>query len=51
MIPSISPTRGIPTMYIPLSIIICITALKDLYEDKRRSISDRIDNYRDYEII
>lgn len=34
MIPSISSTQGVPTMYIPLGIISFISAMKDLYEDR-----------------
>jgi hypothetical protein len=31
MVPVVTTTHGIPTMYLPLSIFIVFTAIKDLY--------------------
>ena len=34
-------TNGIPVMYIPLGIIMFLSAIKDAYEDYKRSESDK----------
>ncbi len=39
-IESVSATGGYPFVYVPLSIIIFITAIKDFYEDFKRKKSD-----------
>lgn len=36
MIHSVSISNDIPTIYLPLSVIIIISALKDFYEDYKR---------------
>lgn len=43
-IPSISITDGQPTILLPLVVIFAVTALKDLYEDYKRKVSDRQEN-------
>lgn len=44
MIPEISKSDGQPLLFIPLSFIISVTAIKDLYEDIKRSNSDKEEN-------
>lgn len=44
MLPWVSLTNGVPTFYISLSIITVASAIKDLYEDKKRSVSDTEQN-------
>lgn len=44
MIPEISKSDGQPLLFIPLSFIISVTAVKDLYEDIKRSNSDKEEN-------
>lgn len=46
MIDEISTSGGYPVTYAPLSLIICISALKDLFEDLKRNRSDREENMR-----
>ena len=44
MIPSISISDGIPTIALPLSFIMLISSLKNVYEDSKRKESDKIEN-------
>lgn len=44
MVKDISISDGIPTIYVPLITIVCITAAKDYYEDYKRKKSDREEN-------
>ena len=44
MIPSISISDGIPTITLPLSFIMLISSLKNVYEDSKRKESDKIEN-------
>ena len=46
MIPDISTSAGIPVIWLPLVVIMLITALKDLLEDLQRHRSDRDENQR-----
>jgi phospholipid-transporting ATPase len=46
IIPAISISGGIPTIYLPLVIIVVITAMKDFYEDYKRKKSDTEENER-----
>jgi phospholipid-transporting ATPase len=46
MIDEISTSGGYPVTYAPLSLIICISAVKDLFEDLKRNRSDREENMR-----
>jgi len=41
---SISISDGIPTIYLPLVVIVTLTAIKDYYEDYKRKKSDREEN-------
>jgi phospholipid-transporting ATPase len=40
MIPSISISGGFPVIFIPLSIVVGVSAIKDFYEDLKRKKSD-----------
>ncbi|EGR33523.1 phospholipid-translocating p-type flippase family protein, putative [Ichthyophthirius multifiliis] len=44
MIPQISNTFGIPTVYLPLFLVLCIGAIKDIVEDLKRHSSDKEEN-------
>ena len=45
-IPSISPTRGFPSVYVPLSFVLFISMLRSAVEDYRRHVAD--DNVNKY---
>ena len=51
MINEISASDGVPTTYFPLSVIIFISALKDLYEDYKRHKSDNEENNKKVELL
>lgn len=40
MIPQISVSGGFPVIFIPLSIVVGVSGLKDLFEDLKRKKSD-----------
>ncbi len=40
MIPQISVSGGFPVIFIPLSIVVGVSAIKDFYEDLKRKASD-----------
>ena len=44
MIPYTTNTDGIPYIFIPLGIILVITAIKDIYEDYHRAVLDETEN-------
>lgn len=44
MIPEVSISSGVPTIYLPLSFIILISGAKDFYEDYKRRKSDNEEN-------
>jgi len=44
MIQEITISEGIPTIYIPLVVIIIVTMLKDAFEDSKRHASDSQEN-------
>ena len=46
MIDEISTSEGMPVIWLPLVVIVLITALKDLLEDLQRHKSDRAENER-----
>ena len=46
MIKPISISNGAPTQLLPLLIILTVTALKDIFEDKKRHKSDFEENVR-----
>lgn len=43
-IPAITVSDGTPDTFLPLFVIVLITAIKDLYEDIKRHRSDREEN-------
>jgi phospholipid-transporting ATPase len=45
MITVISTTNGTPVIYLPLSVILCVSALKDLLEDLKRRADDKRENF------
>lgn len=45
-IPDISVSDGTPDIFVPLFVIVLITAIKDLYEDIKRHRSDREENLK-----
>ena len=47
----ISISGGRPVIYLPLSVIITITAVKDLFEDLKRHKSDNEENNRSVSVI
>lgn len=46
MIDAISISEGVPVIYVPLVVVITISALKDLFEDLKRHKSDKEENTR-----
>jgi magnesium-transporting ATPase (P-type) len=42
----ISISKGNPVIFLPLSFILCISALKDVFEDLKRHRSDKEENTR-----
>lgn len=44
MIKVISISRGVPTIYMPLFVVLAVTALKDYIEDYKRKTSDSREN-------
>lgn len=46
MINEISASNGQPVIWVPLAIIIMITAVKDIYEDLKRRKADNEENNR-----
>ncbi|KAL4478908.1 hypothetical protein ABPG72_019345 [Tetrahymena utriculariae] len=46
IIPQISISEGIPTIFLPLFVILVVTAAKDFYEDYKRHKSDNEENNR-----
>jgi len=45
-LPEITTTGGMPTISLPLFIIVCLNAIKDFIEDWRRKKSDKLENDR-----
>lgn len=45
MISIISISSGVPTIYIPLFVVLGVTAVKDYMEDYKRKKSDRTENF------
>ena len=46
LIPSISNTKGRPATLLPLSVVVFMQAVKDLFEDSARIQSDKTENSR-----
>uniref|UniRef100_A0A0G4GZW6 Phospholipid-transporting ATPase n=1 Tax=Chromera velia CCMP2878 TaxID=1169474 RepID=A0A0G4GZW6_9ALVE len=44
MVPQISTTNGIPTLALPLTLVVVVAMIKDGVEDYRRHVSDREEN-------
>ncbi|CAD8079154.1 unnamed protein product [Paramecium primaurelia] len=44
MVPEVSISSGIPTIYLPLGFIILVSGAKDFYEDYKRRTSDNEEN-------
>jgi phospholipid-transporting ATPase len=40
MIPQITISGGFPVIFIPLSFVVGVSAIKDIYEDLKRKKSD-----------
>lgn len=51
MIPSISISSGKPVIYMPLLVIVAITAIKDIFEDLKRYRQDQVENNKPVQII
>ena len=51
IIGSISISNGQPVIYMPLAVILMITAIKDLFEDLKRHKSDNDENNRKITVI
>ena len=51
IIKEISISGGQPVIYLPLSVIVSITALKDLFEDLKRHRSDNEENSRLIKVV
>jgi len=45
MIPTITTTNGQPLIYIPLSVVVAVSAIKDLFEDLARRKDDSKENH------
>jgi phospholipid-transporting ATPase len=50
LIPSISLTGGLPTVAVPLAIVVIVNMIKDGIEDYRRHVSDNKENSQSVEI-
>jgi len=44
MIPNITTTKGQPLIYIPLFVVVAVSAIKDLFEDLERRKDDSKEN-------
>lgn len=44
LIPMITTTNGVPTILYPLSVIMCVSMIKDILEDYKRHKADRGEN-------
>ena len=51
MIPSITITSSKPTFLLPLAFVIAVSAIKDIFEDRKRHKSDKIENNREVQIL
>ncbi len=51
MITLVSNTGGIPLIYTTLSFVICISMVKDFFENYKRKKSDKIENNREVETL
>jgi hypothetical protein len=46
LIKPISDAGGVPTMLLPLSFVIIVSMIKDIFEDRKRHKSDNEENLR-----
>jgi hypothetical protein len=44
MIPQVSVSHGVPSVLLPLIVILIITAFRDFFEDYKRSKADKEEN-------
>ena len=51
MIPEISISAGIPVIFMPLSFVVGVSAIKDLFEDLKRKQSDKEINEMTTEVL
>lgn len=51
IIRAISISNGQPVIYMPLGVILAITAIKDFFEDQKRHKSDNEENKRKVSVI
>lgn len=51
IIREISISNGQPVIYMPLGVILAITAIKDLFEDMKRHRSDNEENNRKIQVL
>ena len=51
MIPAISISGGQPVIYMPLLVVVAISAIKDIIEDYKRYRSDQEENNHSVNII
>ena len=50
MIPVISISGGQPVMLFPLSVVILVSMIKDIFEDSKRHKSDNVENNKIVEV-
>lgn len=50
MIPVISISAGKPVMLMPLSFVIIVSMIKDIFEDYKRHKSDKQENFKLVEV-
>jgi len=50
MIPIISISAGKPVMLMPLTFVILVSMIKDIFEDYKRHKSDKLENYKKVEV-
>jgi len=46
LIPAISDSGGAPIMLMPLSFVVLVSMIKDIFEDLKRHHSDNLENTR-----
>jgi phospholipid-transporting ATPase len=44
IIPEITVSEGKPTMFLPLTIVVAVSMIKDFIEDLKRHKSDKVEN-------
>lgn len=51
MIPSISISESKPVMYLPFSVVLAVSALKDALEDYKKYKQDQIENHKKVTVV